>query len=97
MSSGNSLLCRRLEAVLLKRDRIKGETTHEEWIWFEHKVPSQLQPPSHTQPHTWDVHQEPAEVVTTFSTAPRVSPARISLPMAAAAPQPRFFGQFQAW
>lgn len=80
MSDGNSLLCRRLEAVLLKRDRIKGETTHEEWIWFEQKTGpgGSLPAPAtfpHIQPHTWDVlplwhqrlSQHPAQLQTSVT------------------------------
>lgn len=81
MSNGNSLLCRRLEAELLKRERIKGGTRHEGWIWFEQKTGPEGSLPApatspHTQPHSWDVHppgtncHKLSQIVTTPSAAP---------------------------
>lgn len=84
MSNGNCLLCRRLEAVLLKRDRIKEETRHEEWIWFEQKTgPRGSLPAPATfpciQPHTWDVHpsgtrNQHSALLQTSVTSPNLSP-----------------------
>lgn len=56
--------------MLLEADRIKGETTREEWIWAEQEAGARGPPGLPTAPTPPLGQEGPAELVTTLSTAP---------------------------
>lgn len=87
MSTGNCLLCRRLEAVLLEPDRIKGETTQQEWIWAEQEAGPR-------GPHTWGRRDQQSLSQHSAQLQSSVTSTKLSAPMAAApgaATEPHFW------